>query len=84
MTEKKYGDKSLLEAIPNRITLDKDLLITHTANELTFIGSPDQPDFGQLTILTTPGPGGLIELKSLKKYFNLFASAIFRTNAWRR
>ena len=42
--------------------------INHSAGEITFLGSPDQPDFGELTVTIYPHER-VPELKSMKQYF---------------
>lgn len=65
---KSYEDVDLrgrLKAIPYG---GGALEIRHTAQEVTFLGVPNQPDYGQVDILIYPRDE-VPELKSLKEYF---------------
>lgn len=69
MATKTWGDKSVLESIPNP---DKrKYTIETTCPEITLIGHKDQPDFGCIKLTMSP-KDKVIELKSLKKYFYSF------------
>ena len=66
MKSYKNVDPSLLDYIPNPSSLSYENKIS--IPEFTFIGNPEQPDFGRIYI-TFYARERVIELKSLKKYF---------------
>lgn len=70
MIEKQWSDASLLKSIPNPA---KQLRYTMTIEnpEVTFLGSPNQPDFAIVTIEYVASEK-VIELKALKHYFHWF------------
>lgn len=63
--------RPLLGTIPNRIL--NSYTVRVSTDELTFMGAPDQPDFGSVEVDYIPGDL-LLELKSWKKYVQGFRS----------
>ena len=68
-----WGDKSALKSIPNPTGDGYEININNP--EITFLGVRDQPDFATAHIVIYP-KDHVIELKSLKKYFQSFRSTI--------
>lgn len=60
----KDADASILQSIPN---VGVGIEIRHTAQEVTFLGVQNQPDFGTLDITLYPTQT-VPELRSLKEY----------------
>jgi len=73
MSKKQWSDKSILKSLPNPTGEHYEIMIE--APEVTFLGVPNQPDFAKIYLTMYPG-GKVIELKSLKFYFNQFRSKI--------
>ena len=76
---KRYEDVDLrgrLKAIPYG---GGALEIRHTAQEVTFLGVPNQPDYGQVDILIYPRDG-VPELKSLRSTSSVGAMWSFPTS----
>lgn len=71
--EKQWSDVSMLRAIPN--PTDKSYQIQHKNPELTFLGVENQPDLSTVRITFYPNEF-VIELKSLKLYFQQFRNKI--------
>jgi 7-cyano-7-deazaguanine reductase len=66
---KTYKDADELKALLKAIPYDGGALeISHHAGEVTFLGVPDQPDFGVVDFKIYPSTH-VPELKSLKEYF---------------
>lgn len=59
-------DADLLRALGNPVEAAHEIKIK--IPECTFLGVPDQPDFADVYVTFHPG-GSIIELKSLKMYF---------------
>ena len=68
-----WGDKSALKSIPNPSGDGYEINIKNP--EITFLGVKDQPDFAVAHIVIYP-KDHVIELKSLKKYFQSFRNTI--------
>tara|TARA_B100001123_G_C14385238_1_gene660534 strand:- start:10 stop:423 length:414 start_codon:yes stop_codon:yes gene_type:complete len=74
MSKKQWSDRSILKSIKNPESKPYEIKIKNP--EITFLGSPDQPDFARVFITFYP-TDTVIELKSLKKYFFQFRSQHF-------
>ncbi len=73
MSEKRWSDISLLKAIPNPTTEAYEIKIKNP--EITFLGSPGQPDYAIIHLSIYPNKK-VIELRSLKEYFQQFRNMI--------
>ena len=71
--EKKWSDSSILKTLPNPSKAGYEIKIKNP--EITFIGVPSQPDFATVFITFYPGDT-VIELKSLKLYFQQFRDKV--------
>lgn len=72
---KKHSDKTIIKTLPNPVK--KPYLIKHVETEFTFLGVPNQPDYGKrLEIIFVPDEK-IIELKSLKLYFQQFRNHVY-------
>ena len=71
---KKWSDRSFLEKIKNPEEKVYEIKIKNP--EVTFLGSPDQPDYARVFITFYPQVT-VIELKSLKRYFYQFRNRHF-------
>lgn len=70
--QKRWSDASLLQSIPNPA---KGYEIKLENPEITFLGVKDQPDFATAYLTFYPAER-VIELKSLKKYFQQFRNTV--------
>lgn len=70
---KKWSDPSILKVLPN--PSKRGYEIKHTNPELTFLGSPKQPDIASIVVLFYPAKT-IIELRSLKEYFYQFRTTV--------
>ena len=68
-----WSDTSMLKSISN--PSEEAYEIKHKSDELTFFGAPDQPDYATIFITIYPAKT-VIELKSLKLYFQQFRNMI--------
>jgi len=69
----KWSDKTLLKPISNPSGDGYEINIKNP--EITFIGVKDQPDFATVYLIFYPKES-VIELKSLKKYFQNFRNTL--------
>ena len=70
---KQWSNKSLLKTLPNPSGDGYEINVK--TPEVTFIGVKDQPDFATVWIVFYP-KDSIIELKSLKKYFQDFRNRL--------
>ncbi len=68
-----WSDQSILKALPNPSTAVYEIQIK--GRELTFLGVKHQPDFSTISLTIHPAQT-IIELKSLKLYFQQFRNKI--------
>ena len=68
-----WSDSTILEAIKNPSTEGYEIAIK--SEEVTFLGVPGQPDFGNLFITFYPGDL-VIELRSFKIYLQQFRQKV--------
>ena len=73
MSKKQWSDKGILKSLPNPVGAHYEIMIE--APEVTFLGVPNQPDFAKIYLTMYPGKK-VIELKSLKYYFNQFRDKV--------
>lgn len=71
--KKVWSDPSILKSIPNPGEKGYEIKIKNP--EVTFLGVNDQPDFTTIYLTFYPNEK-VIELKSLKKYFQQFRNTI--------
>ena len=71
--ERVWSDRTILKTIPNPSKLGYE--IQHESPEVTFLGVQNQPDFATVRITFYPGKS-VIELKSLKLYFQQFRDKV--------
>jgi 7-cyano-7-deazaguanine reductase len=69
----KWSDKTLLKSIANPSGDGYEINIKNP--EITFIGVKDQPDFATVYLIFYP-KNSVIELKSLKRYFQNFRNTL--------
>lgn len=68
-----WSDPSILKKIPNPSSQGYE--IKHKAPEITFLGVQNQPDFACVYLTFYPGDT-VIELRSLKRYFQQFRQKV--------
>ncbi|OGZ07868.1 MAG: 7-cyano-7-deazaguanine reductase [Candidatus Lloydbacteria bacterium RIFCSPHIGHO2_02_FULL_54_17] len=71
--KKVWSDSSILKSIPNPSKKGYEIKIKNP--EVTFLGVNDQPDFTTIFLTFYPSEK-VIELRSLKKYFQQFRNSI--------
>ena len=71
------SDRSIIKTLPNPAKTKRDYVITHVETEFTFLGVQDQPDYGKKLEIRYIPSESIIELKSLKLYFQQFRQHIF-------
>lgn len=70
---KKWSDRSILKTIVNPSKKGYEIKIKNS--EVTFLGVQNQPDYATIFITIYPR-GAVIELKSLKLYFQQFRNTV--------
>jgi len=68
-------DKNILKTLENPV--ETNYLIKHVETEFTFLGVPNQPDYGKKIEISFIPHKLLIELKSLKLYFQQFRNHVY-------
>jgi 7-cyano-7-deazaguanine reductase len=71
--KKTWSDPSILRTIPNPSSLGYEIKIK--SPEITFLGVRDQPDYATIYLTIYPTKD-IVELRSLKLYFQQFRSVI--------